>query len=81
MRALGCLFLLFFLAVLTGEVFLIIWLGSIAEPIGGTLTIIILAAVCSFIGFRLAKYRGKQIPQAMISGQIGKAAGGMIMPF
>ena len=78
MRALGCLFLLFVLAVMTGEVFLIIWLGGVAEPIGGMLTIIILTVALSFIGFKLAKYRGKQIPQAMLSGQIGKAAGGMV---
>ena len=78
MRALGCLFLLFVAAVIAGELFLIIWLGALSEEIGGTFTIIVITFALSFIGFRLAKYRGKQIPQAMLSGQIGKAAGGMI---
>ncbi|TVR42887.1 MAG: FxsA family protein [Planctomycetota bacterium] len=78
MKGLGCLFLLLVLAVIVGEVLLIIYLGGPADPIGGHLTLIILAVAATIIGIKLVRWRGKQIPQAMLTGRIGRAATGLI---
>lgn len=77
MKSLGCLLFLLILVVLAVEIYAIVLVGGLAEAFGGHLTIIVLAVVLSILGIKLARWRGKTIPQAMMSGRVGHAAAGL----
>lgn len=69
MRRFGCLGILLFIALLTVEFyFLLVVIGWMKNDIFATLLIM---AVMTVVGVKLAQFHAKRLPQALLSGQGG----------
>ena len=69
MKALGCLSLVFFLAVIAAEIWVYI---LVSEALDDYLIVALLVVGLSFFGYRLTKWQAARLPQALMSNRMGQ---------
>lgn len=69
MKALGCLSLLLFLAVIAAEIWVYI---LVSEALDDYLIVALLVVGLSFFGYRLTKWQAARLPQALMNNRMGQ---------